>query len=101
MIKKMQCKDIPEKPIIDFLYELHKKGVWGNWFEGAENSVASVMPPNTPEKLVRAKMNQMMRKGKVNGCPCGCRGDYRLDEMVINDIEVDLQIKEMIKNGKL
>ena len=34
------------------------------------------MPPKTPEKLVRAKMGGLIRRGLVGGCDCGCRGDF-------------------------
>ena len=74
----MQCKDIPEKPILEFLDGLN--GRWANWFgDEYENSVTRAMPGVTG-KLVAAKMCQMIRKGIVDGCPCGCRGDYRITE---------------------
>jgi hypothetical protein len=28
--------------------------------------------------LAWAKMNMLIRRGLVHGCPCGCRGDYEL-----------------------
>jgi hypothetical protein len=31
-----------------------------------------------PEKLFMAKARKLMLKKKLNGCPCGCRGDYHL-----------------------
>ena len=74
----MQCKDIPEKPVLEFLAGLD--GRWANWFgDEYENSVTRAMP-GVPAKLVVAKMRQMIRKGVVGGCPCGCRGDYVLTE---------------------
>ena len=33
-----------------------------------------------PEKILRAKLSKMLRKGLVNGCCCGCRGDFTLTE---------------------
>ena len=71
----MQCKDIPDAPILRFLESLN--GRWANWFgDQYENSVTRAMPPGTPGKLVCAKMKMMIRRGVVDGCPCGCRGDY-------------------------
>lgn len=29
-----------------------------------------------PAKVVRAKMAALIRRGLVDGCACGCRGDY-------------------------
>lgn len=31
---------------------------------------------NYPPKVVRAKLASMIRRGLMNGCACGCRGDY-------------------------
>lgn len=33
--------------------------------------------PQYPRKLVMAKLSQMVAKGRLRGCPCGCRGDFR------------------------
>lgn len=72
----MQCKNIPEQPILDYLASLN--GRWATWCPGWDNSVMQVMPPGTPPKLARAKMNQLIKRGLVDGCTCGCRGDYEL-----------------------
>ena len=75
----MQCKDIPDKPILQFLGSLN--GDWANWFgNDYANSVTRAMPVDTPPKLALAKMRMLMRRGLVHGCPCGCRGDFVLTE---------------------
>lgn len=97
----MQCKDIPDAPVLRFLAKVaagetfwtptpEMKRGWGaaprphvnaTWYCGEytpENSVAHAMPEGTPEKLVLAKMRQMIRRGVVDGCPCGCRGDFEI-----------------------
>lgn len=71
----MQCKDIPTRPIIEFIDSL---GRWATMFEGYDNSVMNVMPPDIPEKLAKAKMARLIKHGLVNGCTCGCRGDFEL-----------------------
>lgn len=73
----MQCKDIPTKPILEFLI-IHE-GIGCNWFAGFDRSVANVMPA-APPKLVLAKMKSMINAGLVHGCPCGCRGDFEITE---------------------
>lgn len=73
--KGIQCKDIPDQPILDFLATL---GRWGTWFPGFESSVQNAMPPGTPPKLAKAKMEMLIRRGLVVGCSDGCRGDYEL-----------------------
>ena len=77
----MQCKDIPDQPVLDFLATLN--GRWGTWFWSddykPENSVIRAMPEGVNGKLARAKMGSMIRRGVVYGCACGCRGDFRLE----------------------
>ncbi len=79
----MQCKDIPDTPILAFLagpYEGWPVAGLATWFGAPSyqppNSVLNAMPPETPEKLGLAKMRQMIRRRVVDGCPCGCRGDF-------------------------
>lgn len=74
----MQCKDIPDEPILRFLAQ--RPGVWHNWYFGDEMDVSQVMPVGLPRKLVLAKMRMMIRRGVVDGCPCGCRGDFEITE---------------------
>lgn len=75
---KLQCKDIPELPILQLLAKL--EGKWATWYEdiGIMPSVRPAFPPDIPEKLIRAKMNSLIRTGFVDGCTCGCRGDYEI-----------------------
>jgi hypothetical protein len=81
----MQCKHIPDVPILRFLngevdgYEGWPVRGWGTWFKGSfPNSVLRAMPDGVPEKLALAKMGMLIRRGLVDGCPCGCRGDFEI-----------------------
>ena len=78
----MQCKDIPDEPILQFLAGWSP--VCTTWFWSDDykppNSVVNAMPPETPAKLALAKMGSMIRKGIVTGCPCGCRGDFEITD---------------------
>ena len=72
-----QCKDIPDGPILAFLRQ--HQGRWATWGEGySMPTVRDAMPHGTPDKLQIAKMRQLMKRGLVDGCPCGCRGDYEI-----------------------
>ncbi len=73
----MQCKDIPDRPILEFL--LQRPG-WCNWYFRDDRDVTAAMPAGTPAKLVLGKMRVLMRRGLVTGCPCGCRGDFEITE---------------------
>lgn len=89
-VKGLQCKDIPDLPILQFLAGLN--GKWANWYatvDGVpfERSVVTAMPPNLPRKLHHAKMVQMVHRGVVDGCTCGCRGDWVITEKGLAEIE--------------
>ena len=81
----MKCKDIPDRPILEFLAS--QQGKWCNWYSRDVDSVRQVMPADIPGKLVLAKMRMMIRRGVVKGCDCGCRGDFEITEKGL--IELD------------
>lgn len=85
----MQCREIPDKPILLFLGKLH--GQWGTLFPGHSNSVRHAMPSDIPDKLALAKMRMLIRKGLVDGCGCGCRGDFELTGKGYAALEADDQ----------
>lgn len=99
----MQCKDIPDADILNYLYELQGQwtSLWCGHFKGKEdkehppgsgrligyvNDVYYAMPEGTPEKLALAKMKQLHKRGLVGGCPCGCRGDFEITDRGIEFI---------------
>lgn len=77
---KIQCKDIPTKPILEFVWECNNRNTWGNWYFANENDVRQAFPLGyeTPSNLVLAKMRKLFEAGLIDGCPCGCRGDYHV-----------------------
>jgi hypothetical protein len=72
----MQCKDIPDKPILEFLAT--QPGHWFGWWNGREDNVRKAMPLglDTPDNLVLAKMRSLIKRELVEGCTCDCRGDF-------------------------
>ena len=87
---KLQCKDISDEAILRFLYSRDKGNEWCNWFDPKfTNSVMNAVDYNIiSPQLMLSKMRQMIKKGLVDGCSCGCRGDFHLT----------LKGKEHIKN---
>jgi len=86
----MQAKDIPVMPVLAFLESCRRAAVP---FPGAPgtlsvredgsllpNSVQHGMPVGVPKKLARAKMASLIHQKLVDGCVCGCRGDFKLTE---------------------
>ena len=33
-----------------------------------------------PERVLLAKLRRLVRRGLLDGCPCGCRGDFTITE---------------------
>jgi hypothetical protein len=92
MTKTLQCKDIPDRPILEFLAgPLAGPGGIKPWHLGASwhdlhprseftPTVRDAMPSGIPDKLVLGKMRMLIRRGLVSGCDCGCRGDFTITE---------------------
>lgn len=72
----MKCKDIPDKPILEFLWKHRGRSATWSGYGISMPNVADAMPIGTPPKLPLAKMRMLIRRGLVDGCPCGCRGDF-------------------------
>jgi len=80
MTSAMQCKHIPDRPVLEFLASLDRPATIHDR-EGEvpyDHSVVRAMPDGVPQKLVRAKMAMLMRRELVDGCTCGCRGDFEI-----------------------
>lgn len=86
----MQCKDIPDIPILEFLARETHEFKWATHWAGTGimPSVANAMPESAPEKLRLAKMGQLIRRGLADGCTCGCRGDFYITEKGRSFLEV-------------
>lgn len=69
-----QCKHICDICILEFLNLNPDKG--HTWCSGTELDVARAMGPTIPDKVVLAKMRMLLRRDLVDGCGCGCRGDF-------------------------
>lgn len=86
----MQCKDIDDLPILEFisLFGRNDKGsptmdklpaIIGGGSSDLR-CVSRAMPGVTSWKLAHAKMIMLHRRGLIDGCTCGCRGDFELTE---------------------
>lgn len=46
-------------------------------WQGFDNSICD---QGAPQKVLLAKLRAMEKKGLIEGCACGCRGDWGLKE---------------------
>lgn len=51
------------------------RGHWANWMD-----ISNYLYPEVPHKIVQAKLSRLIQRGLIDGCPCGCRGDYEMTE---------------------
>lgn len=65
-------------PLAPVLGRIKSSKPWATWFAGFDNSVTDVCPEGTTQHRARALMRLLDRLGYVEGCHCGCRGDYEL-----------------------
>lgn len=78
--KALQTKHLPDEPMLLFLLNSRRKGAKScTAFPGFPDSVLDAYLPLTyPEKLVMSKADSLIRRGLMDGCACGCRGQFRL-----------------------
>ena len=75
----MKCKDIPDRPILTFIDSVKDKPCSAFGIKIAKDtSVFNAMPIGTHPRLALAKMNMLIRRGLIDGCACGCRGDFTI-----------------------
>lgn len=68
MAKAVQAKDVPEFVVLDFL---KREGI-----SSTDRVVYYALGNRYPRKVVAAKLAALLRRRLVDGCPCGCRGDW-------------------------
>ncbi len=73
----MKCSDIHTEGILLFLSR--HQGQWSTYCRNQwMPAVADGMRPDVPWKVMWAKMKRLIHQGLVDGCPCGCRGDFEI-----------------------
>ena len=68
----MKCSDVPDEAILDVVRACNDQGRWCLTFDLEERL------PDLPWKLLIAKCRRLIKRGKMYGCWCGCRGDFYL-----------------------
>ena len=75
----MQAKDISDD---DFIAAVQVSSIANAKMWGLKDSWANRMDVaailGVPDKLVIAKARKLIRQGRMDGCHCGCRGDFDL-----------------------
>lgn len=69
----MKTADIPDDTILDIVRRFNERGSWCLTYD-LEERLPQLLP-----KLILSKCRNLIKRGKMHGCPCGCRGDFYLD----------------------
>jgi hypothetical protein len=83
----MKTFDLPDSVILEYLADRQGKWthLWMGYFRnkpGQEDTddVFYAIPDGVPEKVIRAKLSKLIRRGLIGGCDCGCRGDFEITD---------------------
>lgn len=78
--KRIQCKDVSTLALLRFvaLWTDKKSSVTLFKLDDEPSSVWQIMLPMIPMCVMKQKFENMVRKGLVHGCYCGCRGDFTI-----------------------
>ena len=102
--KSIQVKHIDKMPVLNFLRQLN--GKWATMHERPredaelfENSVWNVIPAGTPYKVGVGVMYNLVRRGLVSGCTCGCRGDFEITQKGLEFLEL-YKVQNRLKVSK-
>ena len=68
----MQAKDVPEVEIMRMIPHQSDERL------GISRWDIERQFPTIPPKVLLSKLRQLVKRGKIIGCTCGCRGDFHL-----------------------
>ena len=77
-VQRPKAADIDDAEFLRAVDGFESDGQWGT--ERRWVSIWELEPvfPAMPAKVVAAKFRQLLKRGLIDGCPCGCRGDLHL-----------------------
>lgn len=69
----MHAKDLPDEAVLSVVRRINDdEQRWAlTW-----DLYAAL--PAAPAKVVHAKCRRLIQRGLLDGCPCGCRGDFEI-----------------------
>lgn len=71
----MQAKDLSDAVVLEALAKVRGKHGVSRWSSLWDVQAALA---DVPPKVVLAKLRSMVKRNIIDGCCCGCRGDFEL-----------------------
>lgn len=74
----MKCSDIPDDAFLAAVDATDPMGPAAGWRSrwAVRETLQARLGIEIPENLFMAKARKLIAKKKMDGCPCGCRGDF-------------------------
>ena len=83
--RRMQCKDIPDEKFLDAVRST-ARGAYPPTTTGyAVRDVLEQYLGHIPFNLLQAKARRLIQRGLIDGCGCGCRGDFSIPDECRDD----------------
>jgi len=81
----VKTRDIKDIDILNYLYDRQGQwtSLWYGHFKEKDKTIDDVyyaMPAETPHKVALSKMKSLYKRKLVDGCTCGCRGDFEITD---------------------
>lgn len=70
MKNPIAAKDVDDEGVIQAVATIQALRHWASRWD------IGTFFPGVPEKVMLAKLRRLKRAGKLDGCSCGCRGDF-------------------------
>lgn len=102
--KRIQCKDVSTLALLEFIKSVND---WNpsraaTWLDiPVDNTVRRVVLSVVPDCVLRKKLDNMARKGLIDGCGCRCRGDFRITPKGLARISLLKETKDKITKDYL
>lgn len=74
----MKAADIPDEVFAQAVRE-HRRGDpgWAQCWD-VYPAISKALGADVPAKVCQAKARKLIARGVIDGCACGCRGDFRI-----------------------
>ena len=76
--KSIQAKHLDNYLILNWLSHQQYPATW--FKDENSTSLYKIINLDVPEKVVLSKMRSLIKKSLVDGCYCGCRGNFTITE---------------------
>lgn len=88
-LRPQSAKEVPERLLLSVIECLglltpskpERPYRWTFWWDIQDSLKANGV--EAPEKVLRAKLAKLVKRGILDGCTCGCRGDFWVKDTAV------------------